>query len=198
MMMNKLSFYLLNTYLNLFLISFSLTFISYGQESNTKSIKVFGGTISPDGWDMGYHLGLGFSIAVDSSQIFCLGSSISYWLSNRDEEYLDANYNFQSETLKLSNLSIAIDILFYPIKSKAELYIGGGVSYNWIEKKYFDVHYLPFEKYPVENKSQKVGLNLLSGLLINFDNLSGLIEAKYNLIPYLITYQFSLGIVYKI
>jgi len=112
--------------------------------------------------------------------------SVAYWKSG---------YSFGSYDLGLSNIQIAADV-HYHLPSVAGLYLGGGLSINFLSVEYPTIDYTTFAQTTDSESDTEFGFGFLGGYSFNMGNQNLFVEGKYNIISDLNTFEFVLGIMF--
>lgn len=138
------------------------------------------GLIFPKDLDLGFMFGAAADLGelTDNLKLIPL---LSYWTASRSESGLETS---------LSNFQIGGDVQYY-IENVEGLYFGGGLSINFAT---FSAEYTFLgETYSGDESKTKVGFGLLGGYEIPIGKNTGFVQAKYNIISDINTFEINLG-----
>jgi hypothetical protein len=151
------------------------------QIAGLKGVNIHGGIISPEAWDTGFNIGAGVDLGEVASDVH-LAPKLSYWKASRGE-------------YSLSNFVIAIDLQYFAIEQVEGLYIGIGMTYNFLSWDYVYIEYDPvLTKKMDQTSDNRIGFNPILGYQRMVNIVLVFAELKYNLISEFDTFQLTIGV----
>lgn len=170
-------------FFRLFYFLFILLFVYpiSAQIAGLKGVNIHGGIIFPEEWDKGFNIGAGVDLGEVASEVH-LAPKLTYWKASKGE-------------YGLSNFVIAIDLQYFAIEQVEGLYIGIGISYNFLSWDYVYIDYDPVLTEKMDQTSDnRIGFNPILGYQRMINVVVAFAELKYNLISEFDTLQFTIGV----
>jgi hypothetical protein len=150
------------------------------------------GLIMPeDPWDTGLLIGA----RADLGELFTNAKLMPF------AQYWSSGYEFVNEDISLSNIQIGADLGYF-IESVQGLYLGGGLSINFLSVDVPGVTVNtplgPVTSGGGSDSETKFGIDLLGGYQIPIGKNTGFVEAKYNIISDFNTFEIGVGLLFDL
>jgi hypothetical protein len=165
----------------IFLLITPLSAKFYGLER----VGIHGGFVFPENWGTGFNIGLSLDFGEMAKQVYFV-PKLTYWHASKD-------------SIEMSNLALAADLIYFPFVEREGVYVGTGISYNFLSWEYYYKSYAPIV---TENLAQtedtRIGFYPLVGYIYKINQIALIGELKYNLISDFDTIQLSVGAIIKL
>lgn len=160
---------------------------SYGQDIGLKSFSIRAGLIIPEEpWQSGMQIGAAANVG-DIINNISLSPFMEYGFFSKDLNGVDTD---------LTNFKIGLAGFYHP-KQIDGLYLGSGLSLNFINKETETVRILNIT-FPGDSKSlTKPGVGLITGYNFQFSNTHADIRGEYNFMR-INTFFISLGVIFNL
>jgi opacity protein-like surface antigen len=154
------------------------------------SVGARGGILLPeDPWDTGFFIG-GTANIGELTDNLELHPILTYWSTGYSFEGVDLD-------LSLSNIQVGGDVHYY-LENVEGLYVGGGISLNFVSAEFATVNFFTGESITESSSDTDFGFDILGGYEIPFGDNTGFIEARYNIISDLNTFEIGVGILFNL
>ena len=170
----------------------TLSFVanSMAQDIGLYSVGGRAGILLPeDPWDTGFFIGATANLGelTDNLQ---LHPNITYWSTGYSFEGVDLD-------LSLSNIQIGGDVHYY-LEDVEGLFFGGGISLNFVSAEFASVNFFTGESITESSSDTEFGFDILGGYEIPLGDNTGFVQARYNIISNLNTFEIGVGILFDL